>query len=218
VPDVRGYQRARAPEQKEDRRHTILQVAQDELNTSSFAELTMARLAEKVGVAKGTLYLYFETKEELLLALVEELLGNWFGEIRRKLGKGKSKPEAVARITASSLLRQDALGHLLPVAMSVAEQNGAQPWVADYRARVLRECRTLAKALESFAPGIAPGGGLRFLLYAFGLLTGLRHLSPNGSSPAKPARTAYNARALRQPIEREFAASLVIVMRGLVGG
>jgi AcrR family transcriptional regulator len=178
----------------------------------------MAKLAEKVGVAKGTLYLYFETKEELLLALVEELLGNWLGEIHRKLGKAKSKPEAVARITASSLLRQDALGHLLPVAMSVAEQNGTQPWVGDYRVRVLRECRAVAKALESVAPGIAPGGGLRFLLYAFGLLTGLRHLGPDGSSPGRPARSADNTRPLRLPMEREFTASLVTVMRGLAGG
>lgn len=216
--DLRGFQRARAPEQKEDRRHTILQVAQDELTVSSFAELTMAKLAQKVGLAKGTLYLYFETKEELLLALVEELLGRWFREIRRKLEKAKSRPAVVAKITASSLLKQDALGHLLPIAMSVAEQNRAEPWVADYRVRVLRECRTIAKCLESFTPGIGPGGGLRFLLYAFSLLAGLRHIGPDRSKAGKPARKEHDAKTTRPPIEREFTASLELVMRGLVEG
>ena len=37
----------------------------------------MAQLAKKTGVAKGTLYLYFQTREELFLTLYEQSLIRW---------------------------------------------------------------------------------------------------------------------------------------------
>lgn len=215
-PESAAFRRARRPDQKEDRRQAILDMAQDELAASSFSQLTMAKLAQKVGLAKGTLYLYFETKEELLLALVENLLATWFSEIRAKLDKAKSKPEALARMTAASLLKQEALGRLLPIAISVTGQNASQPWVADYRNRVLNHCRRAGKSLESRAAGLAPGGGVRFLLYAFALVSGLSQFGVVTFKPNKSSSLPRDPKSQRSSFEREFMASLEIMMRGLI--
>ena len=213
--DTVTFQRARRPQQKEDRRQAILEVAQQQLSASPFSELTMAKLAEKAGLAKGTLYLYFETKEELLMALVENLLQKWFSEIRQKLRKAGGTPEGVARTIGVSLLKQDALAHLLPIVIGVTEQNADQKWIADYRTRVVDQCRVLGKSIEPLSQGMKPGGGTRFLLYALALMTGLNQLGAeqvkNGGLLAK----SRDVKAQRSSFEREFSAGLQVVMRGL---
>ena len=42
-----------------------------------YEAFSMAQLAKKSGVAKGTLYLYFKTREELFLTLYEQSLIRW---------------------------------------------------------------------------------------------------------------------------------------------
>ena len=61
--------RARTPEQKSDRRDTILGTAKALFMEAGYEGLSMGLLSKRAGVAKGTLYLYFGTKEEVLLSL-----------------------------------------------------------------------------------------------------------------------------------------------------
>jgi len=69
--------RARTDEQKKHRRRTILQAADAHLREGGFEAFSMAEVGKRAGVAKGTLYLYFETREEVLLALYCEKLEAW---------------------------------------------------------------------------------------------------------------------------------------------
>ena len=61
--------RARTPEQKNDRRDTILATAKTLFMEAGYEGFSMGLLSKRAGVAKGTLYLYFGTKEEVLLSL-----------------------------------------------------------------------------------------------------------------------------------------------------
>ena len=61
--------RARTPEQKNDRRDTILATAKTLFMEAGYEGFSMGLLSTRAGVAKGTLYLYFGTKEEVLLSL-----------------------------------------------------------------------------------------------------------------------------------------------------
>lgn len=66
--------RARTEDEKLDRRCAILDVARAYVAESGFDAVTMSGLARRAGLAKGTLYLYFRTKEELFLSLFVESL------------------------------------------------------------------------------------------------------------------------------------------------
>ncbi|MEC7762072.1 MAG: TetR/AcrR family transcriptional regulator [Pseudomonadota bacterium] len=61
--------RARSDEEKQARRAAILDAARALIDESGFDGVTMAELAARAGVSKGTLYLYVRTKEEVFLAL-----------------------------------------------------------------------------------------------------------------------------------------------------
>ena len=69
--------RARSSEQKALRRHAVLETAEMYFKEVGYEAFSMAQLAKKSGVAKGTLYLYFNTREELFLTLYEQSLIRW---------------------------------------------------------------------------------------------------------------------------------------------
>jgi len=70
-------QRARSLEQKALRRRAVLQVAETYLLEAGYEAFSMSKLAKKIGLAKGTLYLYFQTREELFLTLYDQSLIRW---------------------------------------------------------------------------------------------------------------------------------------------
>ena len=72
------YLRARSNAEKEDRRRTILCAAAEIIEEGGLSEdFTIGVLARNSGIAKGTIYLYFETKNEVLAALFEEHVFTW---------------------------------------------------------------------------------------------------------------------------------------------
>ena len=70
-------QRARSLEQKALRRRAVLQVAETYFLEVGYEAFSMSKLAKKIGLAKGTFYLYFQTREELFLTLYEQSLIRW---------------------------------------------------------------------------------------------------------------------------------------------
>lgn len=58
-----------------DVRGRIVQAATEAFRIQSYAEVTVSDVAAGAGVAKGRVYRYFNSKEELFEAVVEELLG-----------------------------------------------------------------------------------------------------------------------------------------------
>ena len=69
--------RARSTEQKAQRRQTVLEAAEIYFLEVGYEAFSMAQLAKRFGLVKGTLYLYFETREELFLTLYEQSLARW---------------------------------------------------------------------------------------------------------------------------------------------
>ncbi len=64
--------RARRAREKEERRQSILRAAREALQEEGFYRVTMDSIAERAEVSKGTVYLYFESKETLLASLLLE--------------------------------------------------------------------------------------------------------------------------------------------------
>ena len=70
--------RARREREKEERRQSILQAAHRVFLEKGFSRATMDDVAERAELSKGTLYLYFESKETLLAHLLLEGLDSLY--------------------------------------------------------------------------------------------------------------------------------------------
>ena len=66
---------------KEARPNEILEAALTVFAEKGFAAAKLDDIAERAGVSKGTVYLYFESKEAVFTALVQERLGPRVGEV-----------------------------------------------------------------------------------------------------------------------------------------
>src|SRR5688572_9958156 len=71
-------QRAVLAQDKHERYQAILDAAEKLLLRSPGRVASMEEVARSAGVAKGTVYLYFPSKEELLLALHERNVDGFF--------------------------------------------------------------------------------------------------------------------------------------------
>ncbi len=78
--------RARTEAQKRGRREQILQAAETlYLESKGYEAVSVAEVARAAGVAKGTVYLYFDTKEALFLALYDRVSSAWCANARQAL-------------------------------------------------------------------------------------------------------------------------------------
>ncbi|MFH5832519.1 TetR/AcrR family transcriptional regulator [Halalkalibaculum sp. DA384] len=74
----------RKAREKERRRNTIIDAAEQVIFSKGLEQATMEEIAEKAELSKGTLYLYFKNKNDLYIAICERgsnLLNNRFSKI-----------------------------------------------------------------------------------------------------------------------------------------
>jgi AcrR family transcriptional regulator len=64
-PETRRRRKAERPQE-------ILEAAFTEFSRNGYATTTLERIAERAGVTKGTIYVYFDSKEHLFISMVQE--------------------------------------------------------------------------------------------------------------------------------------------------
>jgi len=67
---------AHSVEPQGDKRTRILRAAEDVFAECGFFHAKVAQIARQAGVADGTIYLYFKSKDDLLICLFEERMGS----------------------------------------------------------------------------------------------------------------------------------------------
>lgn len=86
--------------QRQEREGLILQVAEDVLLEKGYRDTSMDEIAARVGIAKGTLYLHFSKKEDLMLAFFRREMQKILDEFRQICSvaqPAQSKLEAIVQ-------------------------------------------------------------------------------------------------------------------------
>lgn len=124
------FQRARSEEQREVRRQTILDAAAAMLDEMPVADLTLNELSRRVNLAKSNVLRYFESREAVLLELLDAFMGRWLDALASELTTeidASSGPEVRARqlaeIVSRSLAKRMVLCGLLAAQGAVLERN-----------------------------------------------------------------------------------------------
>jgi len=72
MTDVLETRRETWRRRKAERPQEIIEAAFCEFSRNGYATTTLERIAERAGVTKGTIYVYFENKEHLFISMVRE--------------------------------------------------------------------------------------------------------------------------------------------------
>lgn len=147
-------------------------------------------LSRQAGIAKGTLYLYFANKEELIEAVVTNGFNELLGQVHRAAQDATNREEAVARVAAAHLEFFDENPDLMRVFHQVRG-------LLKFNAIESRSLRVvLSKYLTGLAqvlalhPGARPQRGTNDLEVAkllFGAVSGVASIraSTDGQAPAR---------------------------------
>jgi AcrR family transcriptional regulator len=197
-------QRAIDTEDKAARRAAILNAARQRYVADGYQIPSVARIAADAGLAKGTVYLYFRTKEEIFVALLAEefaalmddaqsFFANEFGPadlpgfIARYVGYIDTHPE---------LLRLDAMAY------GVLEQNLPEAQLRTFKLDLTQRLVETGRRVDA-ALNLPEGRGTRLLMRTYALTRGLWQ-----SLDYPPALMAVLAAPEFAPIRPDFRAEL----------
>ncbi|MGD1935372.1 MAG: TetR family transcriptional regulator [Candidatus Phaeomarinobacter sp.] len=208
-----GTPKARAPEAKQARAEALLQAAEDALLDASYHDITMLQIAKRAGLAKGTVYLYYPSKEALFLAVLMRKLNACFDDVDAGL-KGRKQPaEHIAKVLTKALLGQHGLLSLLSLLFTQLEPGAGIDALVDFKRQLSARLTEIGTTIEQ-AGGMAPGVGTTLLTRANALAIGLQQFaSPPKEIIDELARRAPELRKQPLDVEAELTDSLSDIIR-----
>lgn len=208
-------QRARKLEDKQARRDAILEVASGLLGKEQFATITMAAVARECGLAKGTLYLYFKSKEELFLATLERELAAWFDDLARELiSTSELDARRFGEAVARSLSERESLADLLTILHTVLEHNIEVSTAIAFKQMLRDKVVTGGRVVEQVLTDLHPGDGARLLVRVHALVVGLRQMSAPSALVSQVLEQDQFA-PLRVDFEVDLAGTITDLVRGM---
>lgn len=209
-------QRAMLDEDKQLRRQAILGAASALLLEHPEELASVADVARRTGVAKGTLYLYFKTKEEIYLAVHEQQTHAFFDSFEQLLARERKRP-SLKRLNRNVVEAIRQHPRLLPLAIQCPEfeRNVELDVVARCKAGIGARLRQLGMIVEHMYPNLKPGDGARLLIRSYALMLGLWQLmSPTPAREKLLEREELSMFRLDYPTQLE--AALYALWRGTV--
>ncbi|MDT8913074.1 TetR/AcrR family transcriptional regulator [Amycolatopsis sp. PS_44_ISF1] len=161
------FQRARTEEQREARRRAILDAASAMLDEMPVAAVTLNELSRRAGLAKPNVVRYFESREAVLLELLDRFLREWLAELAGELAAGvdRSRPmteraAAVAEVLSRSLAGRVVLCELFGAQGSVLEHNVSVEVVTRYKRASLEHLATMTALVTEALPELRENAAL----------------------------------------------------------
>jgi AcrR family transcriptional regulator len=140
-PDTRRRRKAERPQE-------ILEAAFTEFSRNGYASTTLDQIAERAGVTKGTIYVYFENKEHLFISMVREITKTTFDTVHGMLESHQGSTADLLR-TQFSFMYQ----HILEddrrrevVRMLIADAPRFPELTDRYHDEILRPCLEMLRA------------------------------------------------------------------------
>lgn len=176
------FQRARRPEQREQRRRVILDATEELLGEIPIDEVSLRELSRRLGTSKTNVIRYFETREGVLLALLNRSREAWLDTLEERLSADAPTGEDALRVLAESLAEQPLLCQLWSQLPTVLERNVSAETVLPYKLVDLEHRRRLARLIRLRLPALDEDAALHLTRLAVVGLVGLwpfSHPSPS---------------------------------------
>ena len=206
--------RARTDDAKGLRRKALLTCARQMLQTAGSNSLTMSALADKAGLAKGTVYLYFPTREAVFLAVLTEDLDTFFGQVVVGLQNLKSQdmPLGAAHAISNALSNCRTLLPLLQVLHTQLERNVPFAELAEFKAYLLGQVQRAGTVLEA-AVRLQNGKGITVFLRGHALAVGMSQMADRSETLQAVYQRHPELSPLAIDFKTEFAAALADQIR-----
>jgi AcrR family transcriptional regulator len=155
------FQRARSEEQRAARRQAILGAAAAMLAEMPVAEVTLNELSRRVGLAKSNVLRYFESREAVLLELLNSADQDWLTQLDHDLMAADPAASIAARYAqlaatvAASLASRPMLCDLISAQAAVLERNVSLEVAARYKRASMADITVLGGLMLRCVPELS---------------------------------------------------------------
>ena len=155
------------PELIARRREEIINACEQLYKTMSFREITLKEIGRITSFSRPTIYNYFETKEEIFLALFQREYDRWNEDLTAILNGNDTLTKAeLSDKIAASLAGREQLLKLLSMNNYDMEANSRQELLNTFKQSYGRSMELMCLLLEKFCPDMN-AAGIRDFLYTF---------------------------------------------------
>lgn len=157
------------PELISGRREEIVNACEQLYQTMRFQEITLKEIGNAVPFSRPTIYNYFQTKEEIFLALFTREYDRWNADLEKLLSHEQLTRDEISEGIAHSLERRVQLLKLLSMNNYDMETNSRQELLTAFKKSYGRSLRLLFEILEKFCPemDLQQRQGLVYLFFPF---------------------------------------------------
>ncbi|MBQ7065093.1 MAG: TetR family transcriptional regulator [Firmicutes bacterium] len=155
------------PELIAGRRETIINACETLYQTMSFKEITLMEIGKLLPFSRPTIYNYFQTKEEIFLALFEREYDRWNEELESILQRHDSMTgEELADAVARSLENRPQLLKLLSMNNYDMEAESRRELLTAFKTSYGRSLHLFRALLEKFCSGMS-AAEIQSVIYVF---------------------------------------------------
>jgi AcrR family transcriptional regulator len=215
------FQRARSEEQREARRQAILGAAAAMLAEMPVAEVTLNELSRRAGLAKSNVLRYFESREAVLLELLDSAWQDWLARLDTELAGAVvagdpvvGRSDQLAAAVAASLAARPMLCDLISAQAAVLERNVSPQVAAQYKRASIAGISALGALLLRSVPELGEPDAFRLAGAAVMTTAALwPHTQPSAAMLA-----AYAADPALAALRLDFTGTLREVLEVLTAG
>jgi len=212
-------QRAIRAEHKQERHDAILDAALRLLQRAPEHVANVAAVADEAGLAKGTVYLYFRSKEELLLALHERNIDGFFVALIAMVeGPGPVGIDDMLALTHEHLVKPPRILSLASRCFGLMAETIPVEAAVAFRRRMSDRLLRAGAGLERHFPELVPGEGAQLLRHSYALIIGLWQISAAAGAACIPAGSLPPPAAFVWRYEDDLDRALTALWHGAVVG
>jgi AcrR family transcriptional regulator len=171
-------QRAMQAVDKQQRHDAILDAAERLLARVPERVASVAEVADEAGLGKGTVYLYFPSKEELLLAVHERAMDSFFTDVAALVSRPAGlKIDDMMELTRRHIVEPPLVLPLAARCFGLMAHSVPAAAASAFKERMGKRLAMVGAGLERHFPQLPAGGGVALLRRSHALMIGLWQMS-----------------------------------------
>ena len=141
--------------------------------TMAFKEITLKEISKETSLSRPSIYNYFQTKEEIFLALLEEEYRLWADDLNQILSHDGYDIQSFAIAISESIAKRETLLKILCMNLYEIEENSRTERLVEFKKHYGRTIDIIDAALEKFFHDMTTEDRTDFIYEFYPFLYGL---------------------------------------------
>lgn len=163
-----------SPELTAARKEEIISACEQLYKTMSFKDITLKEIGNVTSFTRTSIYNYFQTKEEIFLALYTREYDRWNEDLQGILNENvKLSKKQLSEKIASSIAKREQLLKLLSMNNYDMESNSRPELLVSFKVAYGESLRNIQKILKKFCPDMNEADIKHFIYVFFPFMFGI---------------------------------------------